>query len=123
MSSAQEIFSAMSSVLSDGALSKKLSKRFKGSVNFTITTEKGDEVVASLDLLSSPAAFSNSHLPKASITVSCSESDFIALLDGSLNPQEAFMKKRLKIKGKLGLAMKFNSVIMATKKFLPKSKL
>jgi putative sterol carrier protein len=122
MSSCQEIFAAMAQVLSDAALSKKLGKRFKGSVNFTIATPSGD-VTASLDLLSSPAAFSDSHLPKASITVSCSESDFVALLDGSLNPQEAFMKKKLKIKGKLGLAMKFNSVILATKKFLPKSKL
>jgi len=95
------------------------------SVNFTINMSNNAPTIASLDLLSTPPTFTlHSHLPKSSITVECSEGDFLLLLAGSLNPQEAFMKKRLKIKGRLGLAMKFNSVIQATKKHLPpKSKL
>ncbi|GMI52125.1 hypothetical protein TeGR_g9318 [Tetraparma gracilis] len=118
MSSAPEIFAAMPAVLSDAALVKKLRKRFKGSANFTIETPDGPKT-AHLDLLSEPATTSTSLLPAASIEVSCSEADFVSLLSGDLNPQEAFMKKRLRIKGKLALAMKFNSVIQAIKKQLP----
>lgn len=118
MSSAPEIFAAMPAVLSDAALVKKLRKRFKGSASFTIETPDGPKT-AHLDLLSEPATTATSLLPNASIEVSCSEADFVSLLSGDLNPQEAFMKKRLRIKGKLALAMKFNSVIQAIKKQLP----
>jgi putative sterol carrier protein len=40
-----------------------------------------------------------------------------------LKPQQAFMKGKLKIKGKMNLAMKLTSVLVATRKKLPASKM
>lgn len=47
----------------------------------------------------------------------------IKMVRKELNPQQAFMKGKLKIKGKMPLAMKLTSVLAATSKHLPKSKL
>ena len=47
----------------------------------------------------------------------------IKMVRKELNPQQAFMKGKLKIKGKMQLAMKLTSVLAATSKYLPKSKL
>ena len=40
-----------------------------------------------------------------------------------VQPQQAFMKGMLKIKGKMSLAMKLTAVLAATRKKLPTSKL
>jgi putative sterol carrier protein len=45
------------------------------------------------------------------------------LITGQLKPQQAFMKGKLKIKGKMNLAMKLTSVLVATRKKLPVSKM
>lgn len=40
-----------------------------------------------------------------------------------IQPQQAFMKGKLKIKGKMNLAMKLTAVLAATRKKLPVAKL
>ena len=57
------------------------------------------------------------------LSVKVSESDMIKMVRKELNPQQAFMKGKLKIKGKMALAMKLTSVLAATSRYLPKSKL
>mmetsp|Transcript_14959 Transcript_14959/g.30145 ORF Transcript_14959/g.30145 Transcript_14959/m.30145 type:complete len:106 (-) Transcript_14959:241-558(-) len=57
------------------------------------------------------------------LTVKVSEADMIKMVRKELNPQSAFMSGKLKIKGKMALAMKLTSVLSATGKYLPKSKL
>mmetsp|Transcript_10530 Transcript_10530/g.29614 ORF Transcript_10530/g.29614 Transcript_10530/m.29614 type:complete len:157 (+) Transcript_10530:125-595(+) len=57
------------------------------------------------------------------LSVKVSESDMIKMVRKELNPQQAFMKGKLKIKGKMALAMKLTSVLAATSKHLPKSRL
>lgn len=57
------------------------------------------------------------------LSVKVSESDMIKMVRKELNPQQAFMKGKLKIKGKMALAMKLTSVLAATSKHLPESKL
>jgi 3-hydroxyacyl-CoA dehydrogenase/3a,7a,12a-trihydroxy-5b-cholest-24-enoyl-CoA hydratase len=52
-----------------------------------------------------------------------SEANMIAMITKKLNPQQAFMKGKLKIKGKMPLAMKLTTVLAATAKKLPQSKL
>ncbi len=47
----------------------------------------------------------------AQCTVTVASEDFNAILDGSLNPQMAFMSGKLKIAGDMGLAMKLGSVL------------
>ena len=43
------------------------------------------------------------------INMSCS--DFMAMIDGSLNPQMAFMTGRLRVKGDMGLALKLQTIL------------
>lgn len=50
-------------------------------------------------------------------------SNMSKLITGELKPQQAFMKGKIKIKGKMNLAMKMTTVLVATKKKMPKSKL
>lgn len=57
------------------------------------------------------------------LSVKVSESDMVKMVRKELNPQQAFMKGKLKIKGKMALAMKLTSVLAATSRYLPKSKL
>ena len=43
----------------------------------------------------------------------------IKLVKKELNPQQAFMKGKLKIKGNMGLGMKLTAVLAATRQCLP----
>lgn len=45
------------------------------------------------------------------VTVSMAASDFVALVEGKLNAQMAFLQGKLKIKGDMGLALKLQSVL------------
>ncbi|KAF1313769.1 Peroxisomal multifunctional enzyme type 2, partial [Globisporangium splendens] len=58
---------------------------------------------------------------KADIVITLSEANFLQLIDNKLNPQQAFMKGLIKIKGNMGLAMKLNVVVAATRNFIKKN--
>ena len=93
----------------------KLAKKFKGIVKFDVN---GRNWV--LDMKSSNPRVvegdeSAAGIKKADLVIRVSDEDFQALASGSLNPQQAFMKGKLKLKGNMGLAMKFNTVLKATK--------
>jgi putative sterol carrier protein len=47
----------------------------------------------------------------AKCTVSCSDADFLNIVNGKLNPQMAFMSGKLKIQGDMGLAMKLQQIL------------
>lgn len=47
---------------------------------------------------------------KADCTLTLSESDFVGLMTGKLNPQQLFMGGKLKIAGNMGLAMKLSKL-------------
>ncbi len=95
----------------------------KGSVVFTITP---DDKVYSLDL-SSPTdckvAEGDIFDGKADLKVTCSEEVMGKMINKEIQPQQAFMKGMLKIKGKMNLAMKLTAVLAATRKKLPTPKL
>jgi (3R)-3-hydroxyacyl-CoA dehydrogenase / 3a,7a,12a-trihydroxy-5b-cholest-24-enoyl-CoA hydratase / enoyl-CoA hydratase 2 len=52
---------------------------------------------------------------KADITITIQDQDMLDMASGKLNPQQAFMKGKLKIKGNMGLAMKLGKVMEAAK--------
>ncbi len=60
---------------------------------------------------------------KADLQVLCSEEVMGKMINKEIQPQQAFMKGMLKIKGKMNLAMKLTAVLAATRKKLPSSKL
>jgi putative sterol carrier protein len=47
----------------------------------------------------------------ADCTISITPDDFMALLEGQLNPMNAFMAGKVKIKGDMGVAMKLQSLL------------
>ncbi len=49
--------------------------------------------------------------PNARCTVAATDQDFLAIVNGKLNAQMAFMSGRLKIQGDMGLAMKLQQIL------------
>ena len=47
----------------------------------------------------------------ARCTVSCTDADFLNIVNGKLNAQMAFMSGKLKIQGDMGLAMKLAQIL------------
>ena len=94
----------------------------KGQVVFRITDT--DEVY-SLDLKGPVFSVEkgDKNMTSPDLTVIITSENMAALISGALKPQQAFMKGKLKIKGKMNLAMKLNAVLVATRKKLPKSKM
>uniref|UniRef100_A0A6U0JTU3 SCP2 domain-containing protein n=1 Tax=Minutocellus polymorphus TaxID=265543 RepID=A0A6U0JTU3_9STRA len=123
MTNAPEIFAAMAEAVG-GPDGTKLRRKFKGSVVFTISDNNEQWY---LDLKSekpSAGKLTAGGAPtNPDLSVKVSESDMIKMVRKELNPQQAFMKGKLKIKGKMALAMKLTSVLAATSKHLPKSRL
>jgi putative sterol carrier protein len=111
MPTAPAIFEVMKNAIqSEGP---ELQKQFKGIVEFNVK----DVGFWTLDLKSSnPFLKQGQSESKADVIISVSDSDFLSLVQGRLNPQQAFMKGKLKIKGNMGLAMKFNTILNVTRK-------
>lgn len=69
---------------------------------------KGDGFIF-IDGSDTPPAVSNED-NDADVTLIISEDNFEGLIDGSLNPQMAFMMGKLKIDGDMGLALKLGDL-------------
>ena len=100
-------------VKKDGA---KMVKKFKGVVCFDIT----DGDAWTLDLKNGDGSVTKGKPKKADLTMSISDDNMVALGEGKLNAQTAFMSGKLKIKGNMGLAMKLGPIIEAAR---PKARL
>lgn len=113
MASEDEIFAAMGQAVEND---ENLKKKFKSCVVFDVdgklycmnakggTLTKGSNENADLKVTTSLPVLQD-------------------LLQKKLTAQQAFMKGKLQIKGKMALAMKLTVVLAATRKYLPTSKL
>jgi len=90
-------------------------QRVNGVYQFDI---KGSGAVQSytIDLKNGTGSVAEGKANKPDCTLTLGEQDFVDLMTGKLNPQQAFMKGVLKISGNTSFAMKLGAVI-------PKSKL
>lgn len=70
----------------------------------------GDEGVVFVDATQNPPVVSHED-EEADCTLACSLETFQGFMDGSQDPNIAFMMGKLKVKGSMGLAMKLNSIL------------
>ncbi len=86
--------------------------------HFEIAEAKGKAPETwTVDLKTGSGSIKKGKEGKADATFALVDADAVALFDGSLNPQTAFMQGKMKIKGNMQAAMKF------TPELFPKGKL
>lgn len=72
----------------------------------------GDDGNILVDTTESPAVITeNSDADDNDLTLSCSINVFEGILNGSQDPNIAFMMGKLKVQGNMGLAMKLNAIL------------
>lgn len=92
-------------------------KKVKGVFQFDIKNKDGKVQTWTLDLKNADGTVSlGKPAKKADITLIMTDNDFVDLSAGKLNGQKAFMSGKLKVKGKMMLATKLDSVMKAAKK-------
>jgi putative sterol carrier protein len=124
----QELSAAMTEAIEgDPTIQKKLN----AIVHFQVEEEKEEkdrrqtfpviELNAKYDPARTRNDFTTTATPSASkpdVVVWASLSVLQELLEQKLTPQRAFMKGKIKIRGKLGLAMKLELILKSTRKVL-----
>lgn len=70
----------------------------------------GDEGVVRIDGKSSPTVIDNEDAD-ADCTVKVTMDNFVAIAEGNLNPQMAFMTGKLRVEGDMSLAMQLGSIL------------
>ncbi|MCB1720155.1 MAG: SCP2 sterol-binding domain-containing protein [Rhodospirillales bacterium] len=70
----------------------------------------GEKGCIFVDTTQSPPIINNTN-EEADTTLVCSMDTFQGILDGTQDPNIAFMMGKLKIKGSMGLAMKLNAIL------------
>ena len=99
-------------VAADGA---ELVKKVKGVIAFELTNDAGKVAHWSIDLKNGSGSVTATKPAKADVTLVMKDADFVAMSEGKLNAQNAFMKGQLKIKGNMMLAQKLEIVTKAAK--------
>jgi NAD(P)-dependent dehydrogenase (short-subunit alcohol dehydrogenase family)/putative sterol carrier protein len=105
---AQAVFDALSKrIASEGPA---LVSKVNGIFEFDLAGANGKRQSWTVDLKSSSPSVQSGKVGTPNVTLSLNDDDFVALMTGKLNPQNAFMKGQLKIKGDMGLAMKLETI-------------
>ena len=81
--------------------------------HFELRKAKADKPeIVTLDLKNGTGKISMEKVGKADATFIMLDDDFMKLVGGKLKPQDAFMNGKMKIKGNMAKAMKFNPSVL-----------
>ncbi len=83
---------------------------FADNLNAKIKLDFKDEGIVLIDATQTPATISSED-GEADLTLSSSIEIFTQILEGTQDPNIAFMMGKLKVKGSMSLAMKLNSIL------------
>ena len=119
----EAVFLALSGVVAKAG--EELCKKIKGVIKYVIVDEEKNELGTwIIDLKTAPGSVTKAGEAKADVTLTVADDDFVQMSTGKMNPQQAFMQGKLKIKGNMGIAMKMSAIEKVTKKLMegkPKS--
>lgn len=93
-------------------ITEKMAKKFSGSVpiNARVKFDFGDEGRIFIDGTQSPPRVSHDD-EDADTTLVCSVDTLVRIVDGTQDPNIAFLTGKLKIQGSMGIAMKLNTML------------
>lgn len=83
---------------------------FAPSINARVKFDFGEEGLIFIDATQTPPVM-NHEDAESDVTLSCTIDTFQGILNGTQDPNIAFMLGKLKIKGSMGLAMKLNAIL------------
>lgn len=84
---------------------------YAAGLSAAVKFDFGDDGVVFVNTKESPAEVSNDADADADVTLSCKLATFEGFLDGTQDPNIAFMMGKLKVKGNMGLALKLSSIL------------
>ena len=88
-----------------------LVKKINGVIKWVVTPDAGEWCC---DLKTGSGSVTQGPSDKkANLTIRISDDDLVGLAEGKLNPQQMFLKGKIKVKGNMGMAMKLNTVMTA----------
>jgi len=89
-----------------------LVKKINGVYQFNITHGPGGQSKSWVaDLKSGTGKLTVGNADKADCTITIADKDFVDLMGGKLNAQNAFVQGKLKIKGDMRLATKLEAIV------------
>jgi putative sterol carrier protein len=99
-----------SAVSADASIAKKVN----GVLVYKLKNSAGEIGYWTLDLKGAGAVYEGQPKgKKADVTFELKDEDFMKMAQKKANPQQLFMSGKLKLKGNMGLAMKFEKVLNA----------
>jgi putative sterol carrier protein len=101
--SAQEVFEAM-----EGRDLPADAGNLMATIQFDLSGEGGGEWYVTI--ANRKAAVQQGVTANPTVTFSASAKDYLAIVNGDLNPVNAFMQGKVRVKGDMGLVMKLQSL-------------